>query len=73
MSLSRVKTVRRERGRQPSADTKCAGTLIVHFPASRSVQNKCLWLKAPGFWYPVKQCNLLRQVLLMEQTLQGGR
>ena len=42
------------------------------FPASGSLQNKCLWLKAPGFWYPVKQCNSAEQVLLKEQTLQGG-
>ena len=57
VSLSRVKTVRGEWGRQPSADTKCAGTLIVDFPASGTLQNKCLWLKAPGLWYPFKQCN----------------
>lgn len=52
-----MKTVRGERGRRPSADTKGAGMLIMDFPASGSLQNKCVWLKAPGLWYPVKQCN----------------
>ena len=73
VSLSRVKTVRREWGRQPSADTKCAGTLIVDFPASGSLQNQCLWLKAPVCGFLLSSAIRLRQVSLMEQTLQGGR
>ena len=40
-------------GRKPSFDTKLPGTLILGFPAFRSMKNKFLFLEQLGLWYSV--------------------
>jgi hypothetical protein len=42
-----------EPGIRPSVDNRPAGSMILIFPASRTLRNKHLLLEPPSLWYSV--------------------